>query len=95
MSAFCIKNNYESRQSSRFIYEIIMKVGKALFFSKTTEGEDFFRRDVDRRPNVTFFEKNRPPSVPCVISVCVLHTRPPKEKKIRGEENKVVMVSAH
>jgi hypothetical protein len=42
MSAFCIKNNYESRQSSRFIYEIIMKVGKALFFSKTTEGEDFF-----------------------------------------------------
>ena len=85
MSAFCIKNNYESRQSSRFIYEIIMKVGKALFFSKTTEGEDFFRRDVDRRrpnerTNVTFFEKNRPPSVPCVI-VCVLHTRPPKEKK--------------
>jgi hypothetical protein len=53
MSAFCIKNNYESRQSSRFIYEIIMKVGKALFFSKTTEGEDFFRRDVKRRRRPT------------------------------------------
>jgi hypothetical protein len=29
-----------------FIYKIIMKIGKALFFAKTKEGEHFFRRDV-------------------------------------------------
>ena len=61
-----------------FIYKIIMKIGKALFFAKTKEGEHFFRRDVRRRQSVSqsvsqsasFFEKIDPP----LCALCVLHT---------------------
>ena len=65
-----------------FIYKIIMKIGKALFFAKTKEGEHFFRRDVrrrrgGRRQSASFFEKIDPP----LCALCVLHTRLPKKKK--------------
>ena len=65
-----------------FIYKIIMKIGKALFFAKTKEGEHFFRRDVRRRQSVSqssasFFEKIDPP----LCALCVLHTRLPEKKK--------------
>ena len=81
-----------------FIYKIIMKIGKALFFAKTKEGEHFFRRDVRRqsvsqsvsRQSASFFEKIDPP----LCALCVLHTRLPKKKK-RVEENNVCWTLSH
>ena len=84
-----------------------MKIGKALFFAKTKEGEHFFRRDVRRRrqsvSQLHFLKKSIPLCVPCV---CYTHVCLKKKKRVEENnvcwtlshqwaENKAVMDSAH